>query len=118
MIHVGLQRDDNGCLRHLRSEGHAAGAPGANIVCAAVSALLRSVARVLESHGSVVVSGRAPAEGVLEITIERYAAADAGYLLGITDVLVRGLEDLAREAPAEIRLERSTGSNGPVEPGQ
>lgn len=107
MIHIGLLRDDIGCLAHLRSEGHAAGAPGANIVCAAVSALLRSVARVLESRGSIVVSGEAPTEGVLEITIERYDAGDSGYLLGVTDVLVRGLEDLAREAPGQVRLERN-----------
>lgn len=105
MIRIRLQRDDAGCLKHLQSEGHAAGAPGANIVCAAVSALLRSVVRVLERHGSIVVSGRAPAEGVLELTVERYSAGDTQYLLGVTDVLVRGLADLEYEAPGDVLIE-------------
>ena len=104
MIKVTLQLDGGGCLRRLQSEGHAVGQKGSNIVCAAATALMRSAARVLADHDSIVVSGHVPLEGVLEIEVDRYAPQDRAYLLGVTEVLVRGLQDLALEEPTEVSI--------------
>ena len=107
MISVTLQLDGDGCLRRLQSAGHAVGSRDANLVCAAATALMRTTSRVLGDHGSIVISGRAPAEGALEIYVEQYGAHDCAYLLGVTDVLVRGLEDLSRDEPAQVQINRA-----------
>jgi len=104
VISVTLQLDGDGCLRRLQSLGHAGGRKDANLVCAAATALMRTTSRVLGDHASIVISGRAPSEGALEITVEQYGAHDGAYLLGVTDVLVRGLEDLSRDEPAQVQI--------------
>ncbi len=104
MISVTLQLDGDGCLRWLQSLGHAGGRKDANLVCAAATALMRTTSRVLDDHASIVISGRAPSEGALEITVEQYGAQDGAYLLGVTDVLVRGLEDLSRDEPTQVQI--------------
>lgn len=107
MISVSLQLDSQGCLRRLQSTGHAIGPQGGNTVCAAATALMRSASRALADHSSIVISGHAPREGVLEIEVLQCGAEYHAYLRGVTDVLLRGLKDLALDEPSEVTIRQS-----------
>ena len=98
-----------GTLRGFDADGHA-GADGAgrNIACAAATALLRTAGRLCAER-RLVTAGGASAPGEMRIHLGRSAEdADPEWLRGMTDFLLRGLNDLAQEFPHEISVRTET----------
>ena len=103
MIEIWVTVDNNGSLKSIRAEGHSLSArKGSNIVCAAVSAQLRSVARVIDNGKSCVSRIKAESEGFLELEIDSYS--DERWMAGVTDVLLAGLIETEREYPADCSI--------------
>ena len=89
-------------MRGFRATGHAQHARrGADIVCSAATSLLRTVAAELSSHRELACSGEAN-EGELVLQVGAVPAARAEWLLGVTDTLRRGLDELQRDYPRSI----------------
>ena len=74
------------------------------MVCAAVSALFRTAARVLKLQPDMVVRGSASEDGRMELLLDRVPPARRQWLEGVTDFLVRGVRDLQEENPEAISV--------------
>lgn len=97
--------DRTGVLRTLTASGHAGtAARGQDIVCAAASALLFSVARTLEAADEVDVDGGADRKGELELVVRRIAEEQREWGRGVTEMFLKGIMDLAREHPSNVEL--------------
>ena len=91
-----------GNLKSFRSRGHAGESKGGgNVACAAVTILLRTAARLLAGTPGMAADGDAGHPGEMDVRITPRAAGGE-WLKGVTDFLLRGLSDLAREYPGEI----------------
>ena len=105
MIDIGITIDNDGNLGSLRAEGHSMTAGrGANIVCAAVSALLRASVRALDARAGVNTVISADEPGFLELFVES-ASGDEQWLSGITEMLLAGLLETERDYPGECRID-------------
>jgi uncharacterized protein YsxB (DUF464 family) len=99
MISVDAVFDKAGLLRSCRVEGHAgAGKKGADIVCAAVSVLVRTALKTLSGKQGITVRGDAPERGLLWMETE-YTAEGREYLSAAGDFLMGGLKSVADEFP-------------------
>ncbi len=104
MIDVRITVDKNGNLRSLRAEGHSMSAPkGSNIVCAAVSAQLRSLVRVLQSGPGCKSRVNADRDGFLELSVETEEGENR-WLTGVTDIILAGLIENERDYPDECSV--------------
>lgn len=103
MVKVTLELDPDGCLAGFSADGHAGGAPGANLPCAAVTVLLRTAARTAVGAG-LAAGGGADAPGAMRLKVSRAAGVQRDWLRGMTDTLLRGLADAAAEAAGEIEV--------------
>lgn len=104
MIKITVAVDIDGNLKSLMAEGHSmSAAKGSNIICAAVSAQLRSVVRVLQSNQACKSTVAADRDGFLELSVE---TGDGGnrWLSGVTDVLLAGLIEIERDNPRECSV--------------
>jgi uncharacterized protein YsxB (DUF464 family) len=105
VVRVRVDLDGDGCLRDLQAVGHAgSGKPGEDLTCAAVSGLLRSVARLLHGTEGLVVAGQAPGPGRLELEVVRISPERKDWLRGVTEVLLTGLFDFREEQAGSIEL--------------
>jgi hypothetical protein len=106
VIRLRVRLRPDGCLAGFAASGHAgAGARGRDPLCAAVTVLLRTSARILSSRPGLRVSGQAPAEGEMRLELEPPPQALQEWVRGVTDTLLAGLTDLDREFPGRLRLE-------------
>ncbi len=103
MVKVTLEIDPDGCLAGFEADGHAGGAAGTNLPCAAVSVLLRTAARTAAAAG-LAAGGGADAPGAMRLRVSRVAEGQRDWLRGVTDTLLRGLADAADEAADEIAV--------------
>ena len=105
MIFLEISLYPNGCINCLKARGHSnSGKKGYDIICAAVTALTRTTARLLSEDKSIVVNGNAPEPGMLDITIQALPAARTEWIKGITDFLLKGLFDLKEEYPDRLNI--------------
>lgn len=103
MISVRVTIDAEGCLSSLDVTGHAAAiGTGENAVCAAVTAIVRAVGDAIVVH-DVRASGRSTGPGSLSLAIDE--PTRDGWLRGVSDVLVGGIERIAREHPGEVTID-------------
>ncbi|HCC37119.1 MAG TPA: ribosomal-processing cysteine protease Prp [Treponema sp.] len=104
MIEITAVMDETGVLRSCKAAGHAgAGNRGYDIVCAAVSVLMRTAARVLSGHTGITVRGDAPEAGLLWLETA-YTEEGRGFLSSTGDFLLTGLSSVAEEFPAYCKL--------------
>jgi uncharacterized protein YsxB (DUF464 family) len=104
VIDVFLDLSPEGLLRGFRALGHAEGAVGSNIACAAVTTLLRTAARLCAERG-IVEDGEASGPGEMRVVLSRRAeGVSSGWLGGVTEFLLRGLGDLQGEYPGEVAM--------------
>jgi uncharacterized protein YsxB (DUF464 family) len=98
-----------GTLRGFDAEGHAgADAAGRNIPCAAATSLLRTAGRLCAER-RLATAGGAEAPGRMHLRLASAAADnESGWMQGMTDFLLQGLKDLAREFPHEISVRTET----------
>ena len=99
-------------MRACKASGHAgAGKAGADIVCAAISVLMRTALRTLSNREGVSIRGGAPEPGLLWLEAD-YTAEGKDFLSAAGVFLLEGLKSVAEEFPAccklTIRTERRT----------
>ena len=104
MIGIDVVLDGNGILCSCTVTGHAnAGKTGTDIVCAAVSVLTRTLARVLSNRKGIIIRSSAPEPGRLRLEIE-YTAEGRNFLSAAGEFLVTGLASVADEFPGNCTL--------------
>jgi uncharacterized protein len=104
LIDIEAVLDENGILRSCKAGGHAgAGKTGADIVCAAVSVLMRTAVRVLSDRKGVTVRYEAPEPGLLFLEAD-YTAEGKDFLFAAGVFLIEGLASVAEEYPRNCRL--------------
>ncbi len=101
-VAVTLGADEN--LVFVEASGHAGkGKPGTDIVCAAVTVLLRTTAGVLTGRGlaaEVKTAGR----GTLSVRVTAGTGADVPLLRYAAAFLLEGLGSLAGEYPDAVEM--------------
>jgi uncharacterized protein YsxB (DUF464 family) len=115
MTSVLLVRGSNGAFRSCSAEGHAgfAGA-GADIVCSAVTVLLRTTMQTLSDSDGIRLEADTSARGTLSFSAraERPSSETDARLLYAGDFLEHGIASLAEEYPENVELRIQTGNIG------
>ena len=107
MTTVTLVCGKDGAFRSCEAAGHAGfAAKGSDIVCAAVTILLRTAADVLSGMDGVVVRANTTGRGELAFAVVRAAAEKTERLVCTADFLERGLRSLQSEYPQFVRLQK------------
>jgi uncharacterized protein YsxB (DUF464 family) len=104
MIKIEAATDAGGTLRSCRASGHAgAGPAGGDIVCAAVSVLMRTAVRALSGRKGITLRRGAPEPGLLFLEAE---CAEEGkeFLFAAGVFLLEGLASVAEEYPEHCTL--------------
>jgi uncharacterized protein YsxB (DUF464 family) len=120
MIKIDVACDEAGLLRACKVQGHAeAGSAGVDIVCAAVSVLLRTALRTLSGRKGVMVRGGAPERGLLWMEAD-YTAEGREFLAAAGAFLVEGLKSVSEDYPdyCTISIKRTNKFDGPVNPAE
>jgi len=108
VIEIEAVIEDDGTLRACKAAGHAgAGKAGTDIVCAAVSVLMRTALSVLSGRNGITVRGGAPEKGQLWLEAG-YDGGGKDFLLAVGVFLIEGLRSVAQEYPQNCRLNIST----------
>ena len=104
MIIIKAVLDKNGILLSCKAAGHAgAGEKGTDIVCAAVSVLLRTAVRSLSGREGITIRCTAPERGLLDFEAE-YTAEGKDFLYAAGVFLIDGLSSVAEEYPEHCTL--------------
>jgi len=104
LIEIEAVFDQNGVLRSCKASGHAgAGKTGTDIVCAAVSVLMRTAVRALSGREGIGLRCDAPEPGLLSIEAD-YTAEGREFLFAAGVFLAEGLASVAEEYPNHCRL--------------
>jgi uncharacterized protein YsxB (DUF464 family) len=104
LIEIEAVVDQSGILRACKASGHAgAGKAGTDIVCAAVSVLMRTAVRVLYGREGINVRYEAPERGLLFLEAD-YTAEGRDFLSAAGIFLTEGLRSVAEEFPDYCRL--------------
>lgn len=115
MISVRVAVDRRGRLRGVHADGHAGlGRPGTDPACAAVTAILRTVARLAAQDGRFRVSGNAAAPGELQFSIRPALPLQFRRLRALADFVVQGVGDVERDYPGAVQLETRRGGEGEI----
>ena len=78
---------------------------GRDIVCAAVTVLVRTAAQTLDGRQGVAFEGAAPERGTLSFEARADGDLAKAELKFAADFLKKGFESLAKEFPQNIQLE-------------
>ena len=104
MIEIEAVLDGSGVLKACKATGHAkAGKTGADIVCAAVSVLMRTALAALSGREGITLRGAAPKPGLIWLEAE-YAAEGKDFLFAAGEFLIEGLKSVAQEFPQNCKL--------------
>ena len=104
MVEVEAVIDSGGILKSCKASGHAgAGKIGADIVCAAITVLLRTALSTLSDRKGITVKGDAPQPGELWLETD-YSAEGRDFLFAAGTFLIDGLKSVAQEYPKNCKL--------------
>jgi uncharacterized protein YsxB (DUF464 family) len=104
MIEIEAVLDSNGVLKACTVSGHAgAGKTGSDIVCAAVSVLMRTAVRTLSGRKGITIRCNAPEPGFLSLEAG-YTAGGRDFLSAAGVFLTEGLASVAEEYPENCKL--------------
>jgi len=104
MIEITALLDKNGIVRSCKASGHAgAGKTGNDIVCAAVSVLMRTAVNVLSGKKGITIHNDAPEKGQLYMEVD-YEAEGKDFLFAAGVFLIEGLKSVAQEFPKNCIL--------------
>jgi uncharacterized protein YsxB (DUF464 family) len=99
MIRVDAAFDEAGLLRSCRVEGHGGAGPlGKDIVCAAVSVLVRTAFKTLSAREGIKVRGFAPKRGFFQMETD-YTPGGKEFLAAAGAFLVEGLKSVSEDYP-------------------
>jgi len=105
LIKVDIKVNGNGCIKELKAEGHGGvGERGSDILCSAVSVLLRSFAKVVYTSEAIKTEGKASERGSIYLLIRNVPGEKITWLQGMSGLVITGLRDLEREFPGNIRV--------------
>ena len=105
MIQVLLECSEKGLLQTCVAEGHANYAPkGSDIVCSALSCLLRTVLAQLQSVKTLKLKTEILDRGMLAFSVEEFSNEDEFLLKYASDFLKTGIGQLVQEFPNHISL--------------
>ena len=108
MINIEAIVESDGTLRACKASGHAgAGKAGTDIVCAAVSVLMRTALTALSARKGNTVRGGAPEKGHLWLEVD-YDTEGKDFLFPAGVFLLEGLKSVEREFPDNCKLSIST----------
>lgn len=108
MIEIEAVVEYDGTLRACKASGHAgAGKAGSDIVCAAVSVLMRTALSALSGRDGITVHGGAPEKGQVWLEVD-YEEAGKGFLYASGVFLLEGLRSVTQEYPKNCKLSIST----------
>jgi len=104
LIKIEVVLDKDGILKSCKATGHAgAGKKGSDIVCAAVSVLLRTTLITLSNREGINIKSEAPKPG--ELKLETSALQEGkSFLYAISVFLLEGLKSIEQEFPKNIEL--------------
>ena len=110
MIEIEAVLDETGTLQACKARGHAgAGKKGTDIVCAAVSVLMRTAHITLSDRKGITIMSDAPEPGNFRLQAD-YTAEGREFLYAAGVFLTEGLKSVAEEFPDyckfTIRTER------------
>ncbi len=103
-----LLSGDSDCrhIVNLESEGHFPAQKGrVSVACAAMSALIRTYGRQVESSGVLTAEIKADKAGYFRVVIESIDPDGRDWYSGVCDFLLCGLGDLMRDYPNEFVME-------------
>ena len=104
LIEIEAVLEADGTLRACRASGHAgAGKAGTDIVCAAVSVLMRTALSVLSGRKGITVRGGAPEKGQVWLETD-YSADGKEFLFAAGVYLIEGLKSVAQEYPGNCKI--------------
>jgi uncharacterized protein YsxB (DUF464 family) len=104
LIEIEAVMEDGGMLRACKALGHAgAGKSGNDIVCAAVSVLMRTAFGTLSGREGILVRYGAPEPGNFWLEVD-YNADGKEFLFAAGAFLIEGLRSVAQEFPGNCRL--------------
>lgn len=112
MTSVLLVRGGNGAFQSCRTEGHAGFAEtGADIVCSAVTVLLRTTMQTLADSAGIRLEADTSARGTLFFSAraEKPSPETDMRLVYAGDFLEHGLASLAEEYPGNVELRIQNG---------
>jgi uncharacterized protein YsxB (DUF464 family) len=99
VIRIYVTLDGAGVLRACRVQGHAGlRSGGADLVCAAVSVLVRTALRTLSGRQGIDVRGAAPERGLLWMETD-YRTEGRDFLAAAGAFLMEGLRSVSEEYP-------------------
>jgi hypothetical protein len=104
MIEIEAVREEDGTLRACKALGHAkAGKSGEDIVCAAVSVLIRTACNILSGREGIKLRCGAPEKGHVWLEAD-YEGCGKDFLHTAGIFLIEGLSSVAREYPENCKL--------------
>jgi uncharacterized protein YsxB (DUF464 family) len=104
MIKVDAVVDADGVLRSCKIYGHSgAGKKGGDIVCAAVSVLMRTAFSTLGNRDGITIRGDAPEPGILWLEAD-YSVEGKDFLCAVGIFLLEGLRSVAAEYPENCEV--------------
>ena len=111
MINVLIERRNNGALVSLKAEGHAGyAAKGFDIVCSAVSVLIKTTLQVLETTSGISLETESPVRGFVSFKIENknldFQLEERLIYAG--DFLAAGLGTVQEEYPKHLKVQYIT----------
>ena len=104
MIEITAVLDEGEVLKACTASGHArAGKTGTDIVCAAVSVLMRSAACTLSGKDGITLRYDAPKPGHFTLEAD-YTTEGREFLFSVGVFLIEGLALIAEENPNHCKL--------------
>jgi uncharacterized protein YsxB (DUF464 family) len=103
VIKIEAVLDENGILRGCTASGHAGTGQAGDIVCAAVSVLMRTALRALSDREGITIRCDAPDPGFLKLEAD-YTQVGKDFLFAAGVFLTEGLESVAGEYPQQCTL--------------
>ena len=113
MTAVTLLTDRNGVLINCKANGHAGfSRKGSDIVCAAVTTLLKTAMQVLSQTEDVALNADTSSRGTLAFCVEaRKDTPETEMCLKYTaDFLRAGFESLSKEFPENVSFSETVGA--------
>ena len=101
MINIDLSVDSESVFHTIKVRGHDKKTP-----CTAVSVLLRTLGRLLEPRGEDELKAEIhpTSAGFLDITLLAYSINRKGWLQGLTDFIIIGLQDVVSDYPDSVKV--------------
>jgi uncharacterized protein YsxB (DUF464 family) len=103
LIEIEAVLDENEILRSCKAGGHAGKGQTGDIVCAAVSVLMRTAACTLSDREGITIRYEAPEPGLFFLEAD-YKAEGRDFLFASGVFLIEGLASVAEEYPDNCRL--------------